>query len=104
MVATSLPGSWDSSVDAPTSPSFAAAQGTEPYAVQPLAEPGAEVPLEAAFNQASAIAVGKAGFEGTFDWVHAFRLSTATTPYPIWNKKDPGLVTSLVFDASDVGM
>ena len=24
---------------------------------------------------------------------------TATTLYPIWNPKDPGIVTSLVFDA-----
>jgi hypothetical protein len=177
VVGISIPGSWGSSVTAPTSPSIAAAQGTESYAVTPLAEPGAEVTLQAAFYQATAIAEGKGGFEGTFDWVHGIRFrptgpdqlgwnqrdkdgtylthpnslgqdpagskafglaisldhtvvartlkilnrqvspygedvvftiedgaggvhkGTATTLYPIWNKKDPGLVTSLVFDA-----
>ena len=177
VVGISIPGSWGSSVDAPTSPSIAAAQGRESYAVKPLATPGAEVTLQAAFYQAAAITQDKAGFEGTFDWVHGFRFrpmapdqlgwnqrdkdgtylthpnslgedlagteafgraisldhtvvartvkilsrqvspygedvvftvedgdgkvhrGTATTLYPIWNKKDPGLVTSLIFDA-----
>jgi hypothetical protein len=173
----SIPGSWGSTVDAPTSPSTAAAQGGQSYAVTPLATPGAEVTLRAAFYQADAIAVDKAGFEGTFDWVHGFRFrpmapdqlgwnqrdkdgtylthpnslgedldgaesfgraisldrtvrpdtvkilnrqvtpfgedvvfsvqdvhgtvhqGTATTLYPIWNRKDLGIVTSLIFDA-----
>ena len=177
VVGISIPGSWGSSVAVSTSPSVAAAQGAESYAVTPLAKPGAEVTLQAAFYQATAITEDKAGFEGTFDWVHGIRFrpmgpdqlgwnqrdkdgtylthpnslgqdlagteafgraitldhtvvartlkilsrqvspygedvvftvedgsggvhkGTATTLYPIWNKKDPGLVTSLIFDA-----
>ena len=177
VIGISIPGSWGSSASTPTSPSIAAAQGTRSYAVRPLAKPGAEVTLRAAFNQATAIAGDKAGFEGTFDWVHGIRLrpmapdqlgwnqrgedgtyvthpnslgqdragteafgraisldrsvrpdtvkilsrqvspygedvvftvvdtsgnvhkGTATTLYPIWNRKDPGNVTSLIFDA-----
>jgi hypothetical protein len=177
VIGVSIPGSWGSSISAPASPSLAAAQGTAPYAVPPLAKPGAEVTLQAAFDQAAAISLDKAGFDGTFDWVHDFRYrplepdqpgwaqrakdgtyvihvnslgedlnggeafgralsldrtvlsnsvhivsrqasaygedvvftvkdksgklhqGTATTLYPIWNPKDPGLVTSLVFDA-----
>ena len=177
VIGVSIPGSWSSSISAPASPSLAAAQGTAPYAVPPLAKPAAEVTLQAAFDQAAAISLDKAGFDGTFDWVHDFRYrplepdqpgwgqrakdgtfvihvnslgedldggeafgraisldrtvvsnsvrvisrqvsaygedvvftvkdkagalhqGTATTLYPIWNPKDPGLVTSLVFDA-----
>ena len=177
VVGVSIPGSWSSSISAPASPSIAAAQGTASYAVPPLATPGAEVTLRAAFDQAAALSLDKAGFDGTFDWVHDFRYrplepdqpgwgqrakdgtyvihvnslgedldggeafgraisldrtvvsnsvrivsrqvsqygedvvftvkdtfgnvhkGTATTLYPIWNPKDPGLVTSLVFDA-----
>ncbi|MEY9855418.1 hypothetical protein ABH935_001022 [Catenulispora sp. GAS73] len=179
VVGISIPGSWSSAADAPSSPSIAAAQGTQPYAIRPLAKPGAGVTLRAAFYQASALAVDKAGLEGTFDWVHQLRFrplapdqlgwnqrdkkdgtyvvypnslgqdlggleafgraisldrtvrpdtikildrqvspygedvvftvedssghqhrGTATTLYPIWNKQDPGDVTSLIFDAS----
>jgi hypothetical protein len=178
VVGITIPGSWSSAVAAPATNSVAAAQGTEPYAIPPLATPGAEVTLKAAFDQAAALSLDKAGFDGTFDWVHAFRYrpmepdqpgwsqrtkdgtyvlhvnalgedlnggealgraltlnrtvvsssvrvvsrqvstwgedvvftvvdtsgkvhqGTATTLYPIWNAKDPGVVTSLVFDAS----
>lgn len=178
VVGVSIPGSWGSSVAAPATNSVAAAQGSQSYAVPPLATPGAEVTLKAAFDQAAAISLDKIGFDGTFDWVHDFRYrpmepdqpgwgqrakdgtyvihvnslgedldggeafgraltldrtvvsttvkivtrhvsqwgedvvftvqdssghshrGTATTLYPIWNAKDPGLVTSLVFDAS----
>jgi len=39
VIGVSLPGSWSSSVAAPPSPSIAAAQGTQSYAVKPKATP-----------------------------------------------------------------
>jgi hypothetical protein len=86
-IGVSAPGSWSSSAAAPATDSVAAAQGSQSYAVQPLARPGAEVTLKAAFDQASAIAVDKIGFDGTFDWVHDFRYRPLAPDQPGWAQR-----------------
>jgi hypothetical protein len=88
VVGISIPGSWSSSISAPASPSIAAAQGTQSYAVRPLAKPGAEVTLRTAFDQAAALAVDKAGLEGTFDWVHQLRFRPMAPDQLGWNQRD----------------
>jgi hypothetical protein len=177
VIGVSVPGSWGSTPAAPPSPSMAAAQGGTPYASTPVAKPGAEVTLNAAFNQAFSLTHDSGGLQYSFDWVHTLRYrptspdqpgwrtrdkdgttvihinvleqdrpgaeafgralsldrtvrsdtvkilsrqvseygedvvftvldnsgtvhrGTATTLYPIWDKKEPGIITSLVFDA-----
>jgi hypothetical protein len=176
VLGVSLPGSWSSAAAAPPSPSYAAAQGGRPYALPPLAKPGAEVTLNAVFNQTFGMAAGSGVIQGALDWVHVVRYrptapdqpgwstrakdgttlihpnsmdqdpdaqkafgralslnrtvrsdtvkilsrqvseygedvvftvldnsgtvhrGTATTLYPVWDKRDPGVITALVFD------
>ncbi|WP_194913653.1 hypothetical protein [Catenulispora rubra] len=88
VVGISIPGSWSSSIDAPASPSLAAAQGTQSYAVHPLAKPGAEVTLRTAFDQAFALAVDKGGLEGAFDWVHQIRYRPLAPDQLGWSQRD----------------
>jgi hypothetical protein len=82
-VAITATGGSRSTAPAPASPSFAAAQGRQKYAVRPLAEPGAEVTLKAALTQALAILNKKdITLEGAFDWVHdlKYRVSGSGDP------------------------
>ncbi|MEZ0110143.1 hypothetical protein ABH920_004158 [Catenulispora sp. EB89] len=100
VVGISIPGSWSSSIDAPASDSVAAAQGTQSYAVRPLAKPGAEVTLRAAFDQAAALAVDKAGLEGTFDWVHQLRFRPLAPDQLGWSQRDKKDGTYLLYPNS----
>ena len=89
VIGVSLPGSWRSSVAAPTSPSFTAAQGGQDYAVEPLAKPAAEVTLRAAFDQAAGLAHDSGLLQYAFDWVHLVRYRPLEPDQPGWAKRDP---------------
>lgn len=88
VVGVSVAGSFSSAVAAPASPSYAAAQGGEPYAVQPLARPGSEVTLKAAFVIAAKAADGwGGGVAGPFEWTHVLRYKPTSPLDPGWSKR-----------------
>jgi hypothetical protein len=82
IVGVSLPGSWGSAIDAPPSPSFAAAQGSADYAVPPLAKPPAEVTLHWVFVQAIGLTKHSGELQGAFDWTHAVRYRPTAIDQP----------------------
>jgi hypothetical protein len=89
-------GGSRSTIATPASPSFPAAQGSQKYAVRPLAEPGAEVTLKAALAQALAILSKKdITLEGAFDWVHdlKYRVSGPGDPNYTRRAKDGTTIT-----------
>jgi hypothetical protein len=88
LAVTSVGGSR-STIAAPASPSFAAAQGSAPYAVVPVATPPAEVTLKAALTQAAKVAKEGGTLEGPFDWVHDLRYRPTGPGQPNWNRRDP---------------
>ncbi|NUR24703.1 MAG: hypothetical protein HOV83_02430 [Catenulispora sp.] len=88
VVVVTLQGSWPSAAKAPASPSFAAAQGGSGYAVTPLAKPGAEVTLRAAFTQAALAANNASSLQGAFDWVHEVRYRPTAPDQPGWPARD----------------
>jgi hypothetical protein len=87
LLAVSVAGGAGSSVATPASPSFAAAQGGEPYAVTPVAKPSAESILKAAYAQALEVAGGKGSIKTGFDWVHATRYRPTAPGQPGWDKR-----------------
>ena len=97
-VAVTATGGSRSTAPTPASPSFAAAQGGQKYAVPPLTEPGAEVTLKAGLTQALAILSKKdITLEGAFDWVHdlKYRVSDSGDPNYARRAKD-GTTTTRV--------
>lgn len=89
-------GGSRSTASTPASPSFPAAQGGQPYAVRPLAEPGAEVTLKAALAQALAVISKRdTTLEGAFDWVHdlKYRVSGPGDPNYARRAKDGTTIT-----------
>ncbi|MBW8806804.1 MAG: hypothetical protein JF587_23550 [Catenulisporales bacterium] len=82
-------GGSRSTVAAPASPSYAAAQGGQPYAAQPLAHPGAEVTLKAALTQALTVIKYGDDLEGPFDWVHDLRYRVRTPDDPNYTRRSP---------------
>ena len=84
VVGISVVGGSRSAVVAPTSPSYAAAQGSQPYAVQPLAKPSAETTLKAAFTQSNDIMKG----QSVFDWTHAVRYRPTASDQPGWAQRE----------------
>lgn len=95
-VAVTAAGGSRSTAPTPASPSFAAAQGGQKYAVRPLAEPGAEVTLKAALTQALAILSKKdITLDGSFDWVHdlKYRVSGPGDPNYARRAKDGTTIT-----------
>jgi hypothetical protein len=95
-VAVTATGGSRSTIPTPASPSFPAAQGGQPYAMRPLAEPGAEVTLKAALTQALAIISKKnITLEGAFDWVHdlKYRVSGPGDPNYARRAKDGTTIT-----------
>lgn len=95
-------GSWRSTVAAPASPSYAAAQGGQPYAVQPLAHPGAEVTLKAALTEALAVAKSDTNLEGPFDWVHDLRYRVSGPDDPNYARRSPDGTTITRVNAMSV--
>ncbi|WP_344656570.1 hypothetical protein [Catenulispora subtropica] len=88
VLVTALGGS-QSTTPAPASPSFTAAQGGQPYAVQPLARPGAEVTLRAALTQALNTLKSGYDLEGPFDWVHDLRYRVTSPDDPNYARRSP---------------
>ena len=97
LVGVSAVGGARSSADAPPSPSFAAAQGGQPYAVQPLAEPTAASTLKTAFQQFVEIADLRTVRESVLDWTHAVRYRPTAPGQPAWGRRaaDGTTVTGL---------
>lgn len=82
-VAVTAVGGSRSTVPTPAAPSYAAAQGGQVYAVQPLSEPAAEATLKAAMTQALTVLTKKDNtLDGSFDWVHdlKYRVSSPADP------------------------
>jgi hypothetical protein len=81
-------GSWSSAAPAPTSPSFAAAQGASGYAVTPLAEQPADQTLKVFFRQAIGLAHDSADLQDSLDWTHAMRYRPTASDQPGWPQRD----------------
>jgi hypothetical protein len=89
VIGISLHGSWASAADAPSSPSYAAAQGGTDYAARPLAKPSASSTLQAAFDQAVGLAHDSGKLEvGTLDWAHAIRYRPTGPDQPGWSTRE----------------
>jgi hypothetical protein len=87
-VAVTAAGGSRSTTPTPAAPSFPAAQGGQLYAVRPLAEPGAEVTLKAALDQALGILTKKnITLEGSFDWVHDLKYRTSGPGDPNYHRR-----------------
>jgi hypothetical protein len=87
VVGVSLHGSWSSTVAAPASPSVAAAQGSQEYAVKPLAPQSAELTLRALFDQAIGMAHDSGQLQGAMDWVHVMRYRPTAPDQPGWSTR-----------------
>ncbi|WP_370363673.1 hypothetical protein [Catenulispora sp. GP43] len=87
VVWVSLAGSWSSTIAAPASPSFAAAQGGADYAVEPLAKPPAEQTLHILFDQATAMAHDNINLQGALDWAHVMRYQPIAPDEPGWSTR-----------------
>jgi hypothetical protein len=87
LVVVSASGGSLSTAAAPASPSFDAAQGSQYYAVKPLAEPSAETTLKVALMQATKVAKDGGTLEGPFDWVHDLRYRPTGSGQPGWNRR-----------------
>ena len=96
IVGVSLAGSWSSTVAAPASPSFAAAQGGTDYAMQPLAKPTAEQTLRGLFDQAIGMAHDSNNLQGALDWAHVMRYQPIAPDEPGWSTRDKKDGTALV--------
>jgi hypothetical protein len=84
VIAVSVVGSGRSAAAAPPSPSYEAAQGGQPYSVQPLAEPPAETTLKTAFKEATDFAKG----QNVLDWTHSLRYRPTAPDQPGWAQRD----------------
>ena len=87
VLTVSAMGASRCTIATPATPSFAAAQGSAAYAVQPLARPPAEKAILSAFEQAEKVANGDGFLEGPFDWVHALRYRPTAPNEPGWNSR-----------------
>ncbi|ACU69362.1 hypothetical protein Caci_0410 [Catenulispora acidiphila DSM 44928] len=102
VIGVSLDGSWSSTVNAPASPSYAAAQGGSGYAVPPLAKPSADQTLRIMFAQAIGIAHGSAQLQGALDWTHAMQYRPMAPDQPGWpNRAKDG---TAVVNPNSMGM
>ncbi|MBS2539627.1 hypothetical protein KGQ20_43485 [Catenulispora sp. NF23] len=105
-IAVTAFGGSRSTAPTPALPSFPAAQGSQPYAVRPLAEPSAEVTLKAGLAQALAILSKKdTTLEGSFDWVHdlEYRVTSSADPGYARRAKDGTTITRInAMTASDM--
>jgi hypothetical protein len=89
-VAVTSVGGSRSTVPALASASMEAAQGGQPYALQPLATPGAVVTLRAGLTQALDLLSKKdSTLEGTFDWVHDLRYRVTGLGDPNYARRAP---------------
>lgn len=87
-IAVTAAGGSRSTTPTPASPSFLAAQGGQPYAVRPLAEPGAEATLKAALDRALGIINKKdQTLEGPFDWVHDLKYRVSGPGDPNYRRR-----------------
>ena len=87
VVGVSLAGSWGSTIAAPASPSFAAAQGSADYAVKPLAKPPAQQTLQILFDQATGMAHDNINLQGALDWAHVMRYQPLAPDEPGWSTR-----------------
>ena len=88
VVGVSVNGSWSSTVAAPASSSFAAAQGGSDYAVRPLSKQPAEQTLKLLFDQGVGLAHDSGQLQGAVDWVHTLRYRPLTPDQPGWGTRD----------------
>ncbi|WP_223297389.1 hypothetical protein [Catenulispora acidiphila] len=87
VVGVSLAGSWTSTIAAPASPSFDAAQGSADYAVKPLAKPPADQTLHILFDQATGLAHDNINLQGALDWAHVMRYQPLAPDEPGWSTR-----------------
>jgi hypothetical protein len=87
VVSVSLAGSWTSTVAAPASPSFDAAQGSASYAFKPLAKPPADQTLHILFDQATGLAHDNINLQGALDWAHVMRYQPLAPDEPGWSTR-----------------
>ena len=87
VVGVSVAGSWSSTIAAPASPSFAAAQGSADYAVKPLAKPPADLTLRILFDQATGLAHDNINLQGALDWAHVMRYQPLAPDEPGWSSR-----------------
>ena len=88
VVGISLHGSWSSTIAAPASPSYAAAQGGADYADRPIYRQPAVQTLKELFNQGYGIAHDSGQLQNAIDWVHTLRYRPLAPDQPGWSKRD----------------